>query len=345
MTAELVPIGELALAVDRSVSWLRRQADRGNIPSVRTAGGHRRFNVADVREALATQLDGPSRLGIRAVQPAARPDWHRRLALANLEEDVVWRSIADDLMIDGSTPADRITQYAFTEMLNNAIDHSGGAHVDIAVWLTPDVMAFRISDNGEGVFQHLQTRLGLPDHLAAIQELTKGKRTTMADRHSGEGIFFTSKSVDLFQLSSAGLRWTVDNLRDDHAVGIARADQGTTVVVQVSRQTKRELSDIFAKYTEDHEFVRTRPVVRLFALGQTFVSRSEAKRVAAGLGEFTEVEVDFRGVTDVGQGFVDELFRVWPSHHEGKRLVPVNMNPAVEFMVKRATASFRAGDE
>ena len=45
---------------------------------------------------------------------------------------------------------------------------------------------------------------------------------------------------------------------------------------------------------------------------------------------------DFTGVTDVGQGFVDELLRVWPTAHPGKTVIPVNVdNPAVDFMIKR----------
>ena len=36
-----------------SVSTLRRWADEGRVPSFRTAGGHRRFRVADLRRALA----------------------------------------------------------------------------------------------------------------------------------------------------------------------------------------------------------------------------------------------------------------------------------------------------
>jgi hypothetical protein len=39
-----------------------------------------------------------------------------------------------------------------------------------------------------------------------------------------------------------------------------------------------------------------------------------AKRLLAGLAaDFDAVEVDFAGVTDVGQGFADELLRVWPN--------------------------------
>jgi hypothetical protein len=79
--------------------------------------------------------------------------------------------------------------------------------------------------------------------------------------------------------------------------------------------------------------------VKLFEIGTTFVSRSEAKRLLEGLdADFDAVDVDFTGVSDVGQGFVDELLRVWPNAHPGKTVNPINMNPAVEFMVRRGLA-------
>ena len=37
----------------------------------------------------------------------------------------------------------------------------------------------------------------------------------------------------------------------------------------------------------------------------------------------------------VGQGFVDEVFRVWAREHPEVRLIPRAMNVAVEFMVRR----------
>lgn len=92
---------------------------------------------------------------------------------------------------------------------------------------------------------------------------------------------------------------------------------------------------MFQEYSEGFEFVRTRPVVKLFGLGLRFVSRSEGRRLLDGLDEFTEIDVDFAGVQDVGQGFVDELVRVWPQEHPGKTINPINMNEAVEFMVRR----------
>jgi STAS-like domain of unknown function (DUF4325) len=48
--------------------------------------------------------------------------------------------------------------------------------------------------------------------------------------------------------------------------------------------------------------------------------------------------LDFRGVGEIGQGFADEVFRVWACSHGAAALTPLNMNEAVAFMVGRALA-------
>jgi len=42
-----------------------------------------------------------------------------------------------------------------------------------------------------------------------------------------------------------------------------------------------------------------------------YISRAEAKRLVVNLEKFREVELDFGGVDLVGQGFANELFRVF----------------------------------
>jgi hypothetical protein len=79
-------------------------------------------------------------------------------------------------------------------------------------------------------------------------------------------------------------------------------------------------------------------MITLFDVGEHFVSRSEARRIAAGLEQFRDVILDFEGVREVGQGFVDELFRVWATEHPQIRVTPVNMNDAVTFTVRRGLA-------
>ena len=229
---------------------------------------------------------------------------------------------------------------AVRECMVNAVVHGNrynkNKYVHVKVTKSAVDFAIRITDQGEGVFPHVRSGLGLEDLFAAIQELTKGRTTTAPDRHTGEGIFFASKAVDVFALSSAGLTWTVDNLRNDQAVGISPVTAGTRVTCEIDPATDRSLAKVFARFTDDNfDFSRSSTVVHLFGLAVRFVSRSEAKRLLQGLDRFKQVEIDFTGVQDVGQGFVDELVRVWPVQHPGTTITPTHMNPAVEFMVRR----------
>ncbi|MGH9166458.1 MAG: STAS-like domain-containing protein [Acidimicrobiia bacterium] len=267
----------------------------------------------------------------------------QRHSIDGLAEHEVWRELLGRVPFLQGLPGnvEAIISYAFTEMLNNAIDHSGSELVELRLWdEEPHRVAFAVIDEGVGVFQHVSQRLGLGDLREAVGELSKGKLTTQPERHTGEGIFFTSKAVDRFVLESDSLRWTVDNRRGDQALGDVASRKGTFVESEVDKRTARDLRRIFDRYTgESFDFSRSSVMVKLFEVSTGFVSRSEAKRLAARLEEFEHVLLDFSGVQEVGQGFVDELFRVWAGQHPETRLEPVNMLPAVEFMVRRGLRS------
>lgn len=339
----LVRIADVARELGLSPSRIRQLADADVIPSSRTPGGHRLFNLGAARAAIARRTLPEDPL---TVATEGAPSWQHELTLLGLAEDIVWRRIVEDLHLDRESPAGKITGYAFTEMLNNAIDHSASETATIIWWVDADQWSFEIRDYGVGAYPKLREGLHLASDFEAVQELSKGKRTTDKRRHTGEGIFFTSKAVDLFRLTSSGVRWTVDNLRHDTALGVVPASDGTSVVCQIDPRTDRSLAGIFREFSRDHAFVRTRPVVKLFEIGTTFVSRSEARRLLDGLeADFDTVEVDFAGVTDVGQGFVDELLRVWPTAHPDKTVIPISMNPAVQFMIERGLSRIQQPDQ
>ncbi len=336
----LVPLGEVSRELGLSPTRVREMTAAGVFSAERTAGGHRRYDLAATRDAWlrhklarAGFVDHAPLLPLPVADRPPTLQWSSELA--GLAEDQVWRELGPQLRLDAHPRALAVTQYVFTEMLNNAIDHSDGSRAWVRTWSSDTALVIEISDNGVGAFQRLVDAKDLPNVYAAVQELTKGKQTTAPDRHSGGGIFFSSKAVDLFSLAANGIIWTVDNLRADHAVGTSATVTGTVVRLEINPSTELDLGSLFRKFTEDSRFTRTRPVVKLFSLGVQFVSRSEAKRLLAGLAQFTEVEVDFTGVESVGQGFVDELFRVWAQAHPQITLTPTNMNDAVEFMVTR----------
>lgn len=313
---------ETGLTRQAVVNQLRRMVARGEL--VRLGGGRStRYRSAD-----AAQVPELS---------------ERRYRIAGLAEDEVWSAdIAKDPLLAGVHPnALGIFRYAFTEILNNAIDHSEAPRVDVIIERTQARVAFEIADEGVGIFEKIRRAYALTDPRDAIVELSKGKVTTDPRRHTGQGIFFVSKAAELFQIVSAGLTWLVDNVRDDTAVGGSGGHlaRGTRVRFEIERGKAVTLEQLFEPYTTDLEFDTTRILVKLVAMGTTFVSRSEAKRLTAGLEKFRVVILDFNGVESVGQGFVDEIFRVWASDHPEVEIRPVNMNRGIEFMIRRGVSA------
>lgn len=337
--SERVRIAQLARAVGLHENTIRRFADAGIIPSARTKGGQRVFDVAAVEDALAARSKNrhPSRAA-RVVVKNDIVDWEKSESLRGLQEHQVWQELLQMLDLDTKCGAADIIPMAFNEMLNNAIDHSEGSEVKIKFKVAPNFWSFEIVDDGCGVYSKIMKEFNLENRLESVAELSKGKQTTAPKAHSGEGIFFTSKAVDLFQLSSDGIQWSVDNLLGDFSVGQVKYQKGTRVFCQLQVDTKRRYIDVFKEFTVDHHFLRTRPTVKLFETGMTFLSRSEARRLLTGLGEFSEIQLDFEKVEVVGQGFIDEIFRVWALDNLDKKIVPINMNEAVTFMVTRGIA-------
>jgi anti-sigma regulatory factor (Ser/Thr protein kinase) len=267
----------------------------------------------------------------------------RRFRLAGLEEHRVWEQLAADIARIRPLAADeaRSLQYAVTEVVNNAIDHSRGRAVEVAVAFEPSgATVVTVRDDGVGVFRRVCEDFGFASAYEAIVQLEKGKLTSDPARHSGEGLFFSSKAVARFRLESQAAAWIVDNLVGDSALGPSPVRRGTQVVLTTLHGRTPRLEEVFRAHTDADtlRFTRTRTTIKLGTLGSALVSRSEAKRVTARLAEFTHVVLDFSGVDVVGQGFWDEIFRVFARAHPEVVLEPVGMHDAIGFMVARARA-------
>jgi anti-sigma regulatory factor (Ser/Thr protein kinase) len=276
--------------------------------------------------------------------PAEGKASRRVVPVAGLEEDALWQRIAaEEPALSLPEAAASIARYAFTEMVNNAIEHARAGRIELELYAAPPLLRIEIQDDGVGIFRRLAAHLGVEQPELVIEQLAKGKLTTDPERHTGEGIFFTSKAVDVFAIASSGICWLVDNRVSDFTIRASRIVDGTRVGLAIDPRTTRRLRDLFDAYTEDAEFARTRVVVRLYEHGVELVSRSEARRLLIGLERFREVVLDFAGVRGVGQGFADEVLRVWPSAHAGVRMAPVNMSAEVAFMVERATRGAQGG--
>ena len=66
------------------------------------------------------------------------------------------------------------------------------------------------------------------------------------------------------------------------------------------------------------------------------MSRSEAKRLLLGLDDYTVLDFNFKNVDEVGQGFCDEIFRVYANRHPGKLLSYHGASDVVRYMIERS---------
>ena len=228
--------------------------------------------------------------------------------------------------------------YAFTEMLNNVVDHSSSTRVKINVGIERKMVYFTITDAGVGIFQNIKHRLHLPSELQALQEVTKGRVTTDPKKHTGEGIFFTSRIADLFVIKSHKLQYKVEQQGKNFIFSELKENKrGTEVFFSITSNRDIHLSNFFRRYTDDsHRFSKTDVHLKLFDMYTHLVSRSQAKRVLSELDKFSKIVLDFEGVKQIGQGFADEIFRVFQNEHPSIVIHPVNMGENVEFMVERA---------
>lgn len=273
---------------------------------------------------------------------AVSTSFRKRLTNINLKEHEVFHQIEKQTtlvsLLDDNVHS--IFFYAFSEMLNNAIEHSQSKNIDVSVQNFDKKLIFDVNDFGIGVFRNIMKKRKLQSELEAIQDLLKGKTTTQPKAHSGEGIFFTSKIADVFSLESYKYKLTIDNIIEDVFVEeLKPSKRGTRVHFTIDMKSNKHLNDVFKRYQTDSTelaFDKTEIQIKLYTLGTIHISRSQARRVLSGLDKFNYIIFDFDKVPTVGQAFADEIFRVFKNRYPHIKLKPINMNETVEFMVKRS---------
>lgn len=261
----------------------------------------------------------------------------RVLRTRGLDEGRVWDELATGLNLRRALRpnVEAIVHYAFTEMLNNAIEHSEADRCSVRFRLEPGMLSFDVRDPGIGVFHSIASKLRLEGEHAALVELLKGRTTTMREAHTGEGIFFTSRVADRFVLRSHRIQLEWSRVKEDVFVSNPRFLNGTGVSFAIQRSSRRFIEEIFSEFEPeeyDFRFQKTKVLVKL--LQRDFVSRSEAKRLVANLEKFSEIVLDFRDVKSVGQGFADEVFRVFARRHPAVKIATENTNPGVDAMIR-----------
>ena len=156
-----------------------------------------------------------------------------------------------------------------------------------------------------------------------------------------KGYFLLLRLLIIFLISS--FNKTFSSGSDEYFYSIEqnreRTIKGTEVILVLNKNTERTTKEIFDEYTsDDFVFNKTKITVHLAKdyLGHDFVSRSLAKRILMNVEKFKVIVLDFENIDNIGQGFADEVFRVFKNKNPDITIVPINMNEEIEFMINRA---------
>jgi anti-sigma regulatory factor (Ser/Thr protein kinase) len=302
-------------------------------------GVHRHMQT--LRKQQVLDIHGTTRKRRYVLHPLAtlEKEYHLRVPL---QEDLLWRIHIRPVLGDLPENVLTIWQHGFTEIMNNAIEHSAGQKVRVSVDRNAIATTMWVSDDGQGIFKKIQRELGLQNEHDAVLELKKGKLTTDPVHHSGEGIFFTSRMFDHFCILSGTVTFIQVEGDSQRGFGDLVFDGdtslgGTWVCMDISNTASRTTKEVFDQFTsgDDYGFTKTAIPVRLAKYGdEQLISRSQAKRLLARIDQFKVVLLSFHEVDTIGQAFADEVFRVFANEHPDIRLHAASTTPDVERMIR-----------
>jgi hypothetical protein len=259
-----------------------------------------------------------------------------------VEEDLIWNKQIKPILPPLPPNVEGICHYGFTEIFNNVIDHSASEDARVQVEFDVAEIKMTITDSGIGIFRKLKNEFNLADERQAILELSKGKLTTDPSRHSGEGIFFTSRVFDEFSIWSGELFFSHRAEKADWLITANEASRGTAVSMTIARNSNRTLQSVFHIYageTEDYAFNKTVVALDLARFeGEQLVSRSQAKRIINRAEKFKSVLLDFAKIEFVGRAFIDEIFRVYKNEHPNVLITYINANKDIAGLIDRVAS-------
>ena len=333
------------LALDHLTLWMTAAAREHSLDLVdhlmERTGASRRAAQGALRrlvDAHWLRREGTPRRPVYA--PGLLRQVARSYTLYGLEEDLPWqRDFAPNFELPPHVA--RMVRHGFTELVNNAVDHSGGTSVTVSLRQTPSHVQLLVSDDGCGVFDRICNAFSLPDAQHAMLELAKGRLTSQPAAHTGRGLFFSAQLADVFDIHANNTAfqrraWEGPGWQP----GRALPRQGSSIYMAIALDTTRTLDQVLGAWSLDGrgiDFDRTTISLRLLAgPGLALDSRAQARRVASRLSTFKRAEIDFEGIEDVGHAFADELFRVFARSHREVELLPTHMTPRVAALVSSA---------
>ena len=181
-----------------------------------------------------------------------------------------------------------------------------------------------------------------------VKFLEKKGRVATADLVNKTGLSRAYAQRFLKELADEGVILRIGKANQAHYVlpsekGILLPPRARKVLLNKGLSEDKVLDAVKRESDESFQFSKTGVRVKLYHQGIEYVSRSQARRIVAGLEKFKIIELDFEGVETVGQAFADEIFRVWQNAHKEIKVLIKNTNENILFMIRRAQHQLTTG--
>lgn len=272
--------------------------------------------------------------------------------ICSLEEQQIFDKYIRPLLSELPHNVQRIWEHVFTEIMNNAIEHSDADQIVIRLLKNKLHTTIIIDDDGIGIFNRICAYITERDKKAytlddAVTMLFAGKLTTNEACHSGEGIFFSSRAVDKFIILSSNRifthdryeledNWNIETMESSKAKEILLNKKGTYVLMELRNDSKKILREIFDMYGDQTRgFYKTQIPLKNIITSGFAVSRSQARRISASFEKFKEVELNFDGIDEISQAFAHEMFVVFQKKHPDIKFIIKNANEQINYMINR----------
>jgi len=168
------------------------------------------------------------------------------LSLKNqLDEQVVWQKEIAPRLSNLPSRVINIWHDGFTNILNNAIVHSGGQKVAITLKQTAVTTEIGIVDDGEGIFNQIKNAHKLDNEKQAMLALSKGKLTTNTKNQAGKGISFAVKKFDDFVIASGETFFAPKHPKDWNPEPLRPQKNGTLVLMKLYNKTVLTSKEVF----------------------------------------------------------------------------------------------------
>ncbi len=166
----------------------------------------------------------------------------------SLSAEQIWQRVLNGPTLGFGPQAHELLHYACAAAIANAIDHSGGTVVTIALVRTAAAVHITIQDDGVGVFRKISDVARLHGPYEAAVKLADNPFTTDPAHHKGEGLYFAARICDRYEICNGTVR-IARSSRDTRmrVETIAEPVTGTRVGIELLLPAKRTLKEVMRK--------------------------------------------------------------------------------------------------